>query len=107
MIVDMLQVVIALSQPSECILVFLPGIAEITSAWEAFERFAPHAAIHLRVLHSTVPREEQEAAFAPPPKGKCKVILSTNIAESSVTIPDVLYVVDAGLQVCVCINTFI
>eukprot|EP00698_Gefionella_okellyi_P018047 TRINITY_DN5379_c0_g1_i1.p1 TRINITY_DN5379_c0_g1~~TRINITY_DN5379_c0_g1_i1.p1 ORF type:complete len:2125 (+),score=588.22 TRINITY_DN5379_c0_g1_i1:192-6377(+) len=92
------HVVLALAQPQECVLVFLPGIGEITTCWNMFERIAPRAPIHLLALHSTVPREEQEAAFAPPPDGLCKVILSTNIAESSVTIPDVLYVIDAGLQ---------
>jgi HrpA-like RNA helicase len=52
------------------------------------------------VLHSVVPQEEQEAAMLPAIPGHCKVILSTNIAESSITIPDVCMVINTGLQRC-------
>ena len=52
------------------------------------------------VLHSVVPQEEQEAAMLPALPGHCKVILSTNIAESSITIPDVRMVINTGLQRC-------
>ncbi|KAG7238509.1 hypothetical protein INR49_030782 [Caranx melampygus] len=45
-------------------------------------------------LHSTVTLEEQSGAFLSPVPGYRKVILSTNIAESSVTVPDVKYVID-------------
>ena len=44
-----------------------------------------------------MPQEEQQLVFKPAPEGMIKVILSTNIAESSVTIDDVLAVVDSGL----------
>lgn len=50
------------------------------------------------VLHSIVPKEEQEAAMQPAMSGHCKVVLSTNIAESSVTIPDVRLIINSGLQ---------
>ncbi|KAI8843014.1 hypothetical protein BC829DRAFT_446354 [Chytridium lagenaria] len=45
-------------------------------------------------LHSLVGAAEQALAFKPPPYGKRKVILSTNIAETGITLPDVVYVVD-------------
>jgi HrpA-like RNA helicase len=54
--------------------------------------------LQVLVLHSLVPREEQDLAMRPALLGHCKVILSTNIAESSVTIPDVVYVIDSGLH---------
>jgi HrpA-like RNA helicase len=44
-----------------------------------------------------VPHEEQRACLGPPPKGHAKIVLSTNIAESSVTIPDVRYILDFGI----------
>ncbi len=50
------------------------------------------------VLHSVVPQEEQDAAMLPALPGHCKVILATNIAESSITIPDVCMVINSGLQ---------
>jgi len=48
------------------------------------------------VLHSRVPKDEQMAAFRPPPEGKTKVVVATNIAESSVTIDDISVVIDSG-----------
>ena len=42
-------------------------------------------------LHSTVSLSEQQMAFRAPDKGKRKVILATNIAESSITVPDIRY----------------
>jgi hypothetical protein len=47
-------------------------------------------------LHSGATSEEQERIFQPAPCGQRKVILATNIAESSITVPDVKYVVDFG-----------
>lgn len=49
-------------------------------------------------LHSTLSSEEQGAVFRPAPKGKRKIVLSTNIAETSVTIDDCVFVVDYGLM---------
>lgn len=48
-------------------------------------------------VYAALPAEEQTAAFAPLPKGTRKVVLATNIAETSVTIPGIRFVVDTGM----------
>ncbi|TKS84319.1 ATP-dependent RNA helicase DHX29 [Collichthys lucidus] len=47
-------------------------------------------------LHSTLSSRDQAAAFTVPPAGVRKIVLSTNIAETGVTIPDVVFVIDTG-----------
>ncbi|KAI0275064.1 P-loop containing nucleoside triphosphate hydrolase protein [Gloeopeniophorella convolvens] len=84
------------------VLVFLPGWDEIQGVnRQLMERRlslplydTSQYAIHL--LHSSIPVAEQQAIFEPPPAGVRRIILSTNIAETSVTIPDVVYVVDTA-----------
>ncbi|GAB2283264.1 hypothetical protein Dimus_017786 [Dionaea muscipula] len=73
------------------ILVFLTSQMEVE--W-ACERFAPHAAV--LPLHGKLSIEEQSRVFQNYP-GKRKVIFATNVAETSLTIPGVKYVVDSGL----------
>ena len=82
---------------STAILVFLPGLAEIRRLNDTLASrplFSQNWIIH--TLHSAVASEEQERAFAIPPKGTRKIILATNIAETGVTIPDVTCVIDTG-----------
>ncbi|XP_040916868.1 ATP-dependent RNA helicase TDRD9 [Toxotes jaculatrix] len=75
------------------VLVFLPGIYEISYMQEALVKLV-HKKLQVYPLHSSVTLEEQNDAFLSPVPGYRKVILSTNIAESSVTVPDVKYVID-------------
>uniref|UniRef100_A0A8C4NIM8 ATP-dependent RNA helicase TDRD9 n=1 Tax=Dicentrarchus labrax TaxID=13489 RepID=A0A8C4NIM8_DICLA len=75
------------------VLVFLPGIHEIKYMHEALAKLF-HKRLQVYPLHSTVTLEEQNGVFLLPVPGYRKVILSTNIAESSVTVPDVKYVID-------------
>ena len=82
------------------ILCFLPGWDEIKSAMAILEETTDpelYEKLNVIPLHSTIPQEEQQKVFIPAPDGVVKVILATNIAESSVTINDVLAVVDSGL----------
>lgn len=53
--------------------------------------FYSHLKWWVRPLHSTITTDEQESVFKPPPAGSRKIILSTNIAESSITLPDIVY----------------
>ncbi len=77
------------------ILVFLPGAAEIRRAARACESAARRANLLLLPLHGDLSPEEQDRAVAPA-DGR-KVILSTNVAESSVTIEGITAVIDSGL----------
>lgn len=77
------------------VLVFLPGAREIRSAEEALGKLAGEADLAVFPLHGDLPAEEQDRALAP--SLRRKVLLSTNIAESSVTIDGVEAVIDSGL----------
>jgi HrpA-like RNA helicase len=93
----LIQIISQMAACGTCILVFLPGLAEITVLQDQLELLPSRVPLRVLALHSIVPRAMQEENMAPPPPDQCKVILSTNIAESSVTIPDVHLVLDAGL----------
>ncbi|HEY7725291.1 MAG TPA: ATP-dependent helicase C-terminal domain-containing protein, partial [Anaeromyxobacteraceae bacterium] len=77
------------------VLVFLPGAAEIRRCREALAPLAGRAGLAVLPLHGDLPAEEQDRAVRP--SDRRKVVLSTNVAESSVTIPGVAAVVDGGL----------
>ncbi len=77
------------------VLVFLPGAFEIRRAGQACDRIAARAGLLVLPLHGDLSPEEQDRAVAPA-SGR-KVILSTNVAESSVTIEGVTAVIDSGL----------
>src|SRR5262249_51548205 len=77
------------------VLVFLPGAAEIRQSAEAVADLAGHRGLWVLPLHGDLPSEEQDRALAPSPRRK--VILATNVAETSVTVPGVTAVVDSGL----------
>ncbi len=77
------------------VLVFLPGAGEIRRARETCEDFATRHGIEVHALHGDLPPAEQDRAVRP--SRKLKLILSTNVAETSVTIEGVAAVIDAGL----------
>ena len=79
------------------VLVFLPGAAEIRRATRACEPLANRQGALLISLHGDLSPEEQDRAVTPAPGGQRKIILSTNVAESSVTIEGVTAVIDSGL----------
>ncbi|XP_066585489.1 probable ATP-dependent RNA helicase spindle-E [Prorops nasuta] len=91
------------SDPEACItnyerhvvLIFLPGIHEIEEFYELLVQ-PDNEKLNWDIvaLHSTITNEDQQKIFFKPPAGYRRLILSTNIAESSITVPDVKYVID-------------
>ncbi|HYX92226.1 MAG TPA: helicase-related protein, partial [Myxococcaceae bacterium] len=77
------------------VLVFLPGAAEIRRSREAVEELAQRHGLDVHALHGDLPAAEQDRAVRP--SRARKLILSTNVAETSVTIEGVAAVIDSGL----------
>ena len=85
-----------LETPGRNILTFLPGKSEIQDVSDAIIKKADKAGVPVIPLHSQLEMEEQQKAFG---KYKnSKIILSTNIAQTSVTIDDIDMVIDSGLE---------
>ena len=76
------------------ILVFMPGMGEINSTINALRAACTHERLALIPLHGELPPEDQDRAFAP--HSLRKVIVATNVAETSVTIDGIRHVVDSG-----------
>ncbi len=89
-------VVRALDEGDGSVLVFLPGMAEILRTAERLGA-TPRPGTTVHPLHGGLAPGAQETALAPPAPGQRKVILSTDIAESALTVEGVRAVVDAGL----------
>lgn len=87
----------ALSETSGDILIFLPGAGEIRACSEAIEKMpgVRRMGITIHPLYGDLPFEEQERAILP--SEKRKIVLATNIAETSLTIEGVGVVIDSGL----------
>uniref|UniRef100_A0A131YYR2 ATP-dependent RNA helicase DHX30 n=1 Tax=Rhipicephalus appendiculatus TaxID=34631 RepID=A0A131YYR2_RHIAP len=86
-------------KPPGAILCFLPGWNEINKVRaELCKRAPPKFHEWILPLHSRLHYHEQQKIFGTPPSDVRKVILSTNLAETSITVEDVTYVVDTGLH---------
>ncbi|MHB2015978.1 MAG: ATP-dependent helicase HrpB [Candidatus Xenobia bacterium] len=78
------------------VLIFLPGAAEIRRSLAACNALGREHDLMLCPLHGDMPLEEQDAAIRP--GARRKVIFSTNLAESSVTVEGIVAVIDSGLS---------
>jgi ATP-dependent helicase HrpB len=85
---------IALHETDGDILVFLPGRREIEQARRVLYG---HASAEIVALHGELSLAEQHAALAPARAGSRRIVLATNVAESSVTLPGIRAVIDSGL----------
>ncbi|MGB0734193.1 MAG: helicase-related protein, partial [Pontibacterium sp.] len=89
----------ALADTDGNVLVFLPGMWEINQLQnELNQRFANDVSLAVLPLYGNLSLADQQAAIAPPQQGERKVVLSTAIAETSLTIAGVTAVVDMGLS---------
>jgi ATP-dependent RNA helicase DHX57 len=83
------------SDAREAVLVFLPGVGPIR---DLQTRLADEPRLFTLPLHAALSADEQRLAFAPAPKGKRKVLLATNVAETSITLDDVVFVLECGRE---------
>ena len=89
---------------SRSILVFLPGISSIRKVEQNLKEVLP-SDTELLILHSSITIDEQKKVLSPQACGTDRVILSSSIAETSLTVPGITSVIDSGLARVNRINT--
>ncbi|KAI0053412.1 P-loop containing nucleoside triphosphate hydrolase protein [Auriscalpium vulgare] len=94
---------IHLSEPAGDILLFLTGQEEIDTAceilYERMKALGPKVPeLFILPIYSALPSEVQSRVFEPTPPGARKVVIATNVAETSLTIPGIYYVIDPGFS---------
>ncbi|EMG45744.1 DHR2 Probable ATP-dependent RNA helicase DHR2 [Candida maltosa Xu316] len=92
-----------LTEPEGDVLCFLPGQEEIDSCVKSLEQLAPQLPKEAPLivplpLYAALSPGQQSKIFEKLPKGRRKIILATNIAETSITVSGVKYVIDSGLR---------
>lgn len=90
------QIASLLRKESGSVLAFLPGVAAIKRVAERMSELPDN--VEVCPLYGQLSFAQQQAAIQPAPNGKRKVVLATNIAETSLTIEGIRLVVDAGLE---------
>ena len=94
-----------LKEQSGSILVFLSGVREI-KAIEKLLKATKRADVYISTLYGNLSKEEQDRAIKAPKDGARKVVLSTNIAQTSLTIEGIKVVIDSGLHNVLVFNSF-
>lgn len=93
------KAVISNVTPGQTILAFIPSLQDIKKSYEILsEHFKNDDSVQILMLHSSVSFDEQKQALIPSPKNICRIILSSAIAETSLTVPGVSLVIDSGLS---------
>jgi ATP-dependent helicase HrpB len=87
----------ALADRGGDVLVFLPGVGEIERLAAQLQEAGVPPQVRVLPLHGQLSSEAQDAVLAPAQPGLRKIILATNIAETSLTVPGVTVVIDSGL----------
>ena len=87
----------ALARHPGDVLVFLPGQREIARVQAALEAAVLPDDAEVLALHGELPVEQQSRVLQAAPDGRRRIVLATNVAESSVTLPGVRVVIDSGL----------
>lgn len=95
MLAQLIKTLINTKEDNGSILIFMSGAPEINKAMNAIEKSTRGIAIDLLPLHGGLQTTDQNKIFSPARSGRTKVIVSTNIAETSITIPDCTFVVDS------------
>ncbi len=99
-VVDHAAVAAAIEDAAErvdgSVLVFLPGMRDIDRVSRALAGRALPPDVDVVRLHGSLPSKEQDRVLSEPPPGRRRVVLSTAIAETSLTVPSIRAVVDAG-----------
>ena len=95
------ELLISKANLGESVLIFLPGYQEIVHYYEYLQceigRHGIDTRFRIFILHSQIPFEDQREAFLDPPSSVAHVILATNIAESSITLPKLRLVINFGI----------
>jgi HrpA-like RNA helicase len=92
------NIALVLGRPGSSVLVFVPGMNEIVAITELVDQlFVPGVRFTCFPIHSDIPFEDQMNVFGGTAADEVKIIVATNSAESSVTLPDVDHVVCLGL----------
>ncbi|XP_061111086.1 ATP-dependent RNA helicase DHX30 [Conger conger] len=99
LVADVIEHIHKCGEPG-AVLCFLPGWQDIRMVQKILERkpdFQGNGCLILP-LHSSMSVSDQQTVFQRPPAGQRKIVLATNIAETSITIDDIVHVVDLGVQ---------
>jgi ATP-dependent helicase HrpB len=86
----------ALAPDDGDVLVFLPGVRELTTVARRLPDAPGGVPAEVRLLHGGLPPREQDEVLGPATPGRRRVVLATDVAETSLTVPGVTAVVDAG-----------
>ncbi|KAH8274188.1 hypothetical protein KR018_001604, partial [Drosophila ironensis] len=95
LVVSLLEMLLRTGQTG-AVMVYLTGFSEMSLMRERVEALLPRNQIKVLLLHSKVDNSERRRAFEMFPNIRLKIILSTNIGQTSITVPDLLFVIDLG-----------